>query len=80
MVLRGMVHGTREGRCVGMARRPVLDLSECTDCEGCIEMCPEVFRRNPAGYIEVEDLEEYPQECVEDAIRSCPTDCIAWEE
>ncbi len=63
-----------------MARRPVLDLSECTDCEGCIEMCPEVFKRNPAGYIEVEDREAYPEECVEDAIHSCPRDCITWEE
>jgi ferredoxin len=63
-----------------MMRRPVLDLSECTDCEGCIEMCPEVFRRNPAGYIELEDRDGYPEECVEDAIRCCPAHCITWEE
>ncbi len=63
-----------------MARRPVLDLSECTDCDGCIEVCPEVFKRNPVGYIEVAELDVYPETCVEDAVRTCPADCIAWEE
>lgn len=63
-----------------MNRRPTLDLSECTDCDGCIEVCPGVFRRNPAGYIEVEDLDLYPEECVEEAIRFCPADCIDWED
>ena len=26
------------------------------------------------------DLEEYPEEEVEEAIKNCPCDCIAWEE
>jgi ferredoxin len=63
-----------------MSRQPNLDLSECTDCDGCIEVCPQVFKRNPAGYIEVADLDEYPEACVEEAIRFCPADCIVWEE
>lgn len=59
---------------------PVVDLSECTDCEACLDLCPSVFRRNDTGYIEVVDLEEYPEEEVEEAIKNCPFDCIAWEE
>jgi len=59
---------------------PSIDLSECTDCEVCIELCPTIFRRNDAGYIEVVELSEYPEEEVEEAIMNCPVDCITWEE
>ena len=59
---------------------PVIDLSQCDDCDACIEVCPSVFRRNDAGYIEVVDVAEYPEDEVEEAIKNCPADCIAWEE
>jgi ferredoxin len=59
---------------------PVIDLGGCVDCEACIEMCPGVFRRNDAGFIEVVELQEYPKEEVEEAIKNCPADCIVWEE
>lgn len=61
-------------------RIPVLDLNRCTGCEGCLELCPAVFKQNEAGYIEVAALDSYPEECVQEAINCCPTDCIAWEE
>ena len=57
---------------------PVVELSECILCEICVELCPEVFRRNAAGYIEVVDLDVYPRKAVEEAIKNCPADCIAW--
>jgi ferredoxin len=63
-----------------MAKVPVLDLGRCTDCEGCMEVCPEVFRRNDMGYIEVIDLPAYAEACVQEAIKCCPADCISWEE
>jgi ferredoxin len=59
---------------------PVVDLSECVDCDACVEMCPNVFRRNAAGYIEVIDLSEYSEEEVEEAMKDCPAHCITWEE
>jgi len=61
-------------------KRPVVELSECIHCDVCVEACPTVFRLNQAGYIEVVDLDAYPAEEVEDAIRNCPADCIRWEE
>lgn len=61
-------------------KRPVIDLSLCCRCEVCVVACPEVFTLNDAGFIEVADLAEYPEELVEDAIRNCPEGCIAWEE
>ena len=60
---------------------PVIDLSECRDCDACIEVSPTVFRRNDdTGLIEVTDLPEYPEPLVEEAMAMCPEDCIAWDE
>lgn len=59
---------------------PSVDLSECTICGTCVEVCPEVFRIADAGYVEVIELSVYPQEAVDQAIMYCPEDCIFWEE
>lgn len=42
-------------------------------------MAPSVFVLNDAGYIEVADLDAYPADEVDDAIKYCPEDCISWE-
>jgi ferredoxin len=61
-------------------RRPALDLIRCSDCEACLELCPELFRRNPdTGRIELADLPDYPVEAVDQVIANCPKDCIEWE-
>ncbi len=57
---------------------PEIDLSECILCEVCREESPSVFKLNDAGYIEVSDLEVYPQDEVDDAIENCPSSCISW--
>ena len=57
---------------------PEVELSECILCEVCRESCPEVFRLNDLGFIEVADLDHYPEEEVDDAIRNCPASCIHW--
>ena len=63
-----------------VVKRPVVDIGQCSLCEGCIELCPLVFRLNDAGFIEVAELSDYPEPCVEEAIKYCPEDCISWEE
>lgn len=63
-----------------MKKIPVVDISQCSLCEGCIEICPSVFSYNSLmDFLEVADLEEYPQDEVDEAIRDCPKDCIKWE-
>lgn len=63
-----------------MRRIPVIDLGRCSQCRGCIEVAPEVFRFNDqTGLMEVVDLAAYPRDAVDEAIRICPEDCIAWE-
>jgi ferredoxin len=60
---------------------PVVDIVACTLCMGCVEVCPEVFRLNEdLGHIEANDLDIYPQDLVNEAIKYCPEDAIEWAE
>jgi len=63
-----------------MARTPTVDLSQCNGCQGCLELCPDVFNQNEAGYIEVAPRDVYPEDCIQEAINCCPAQCIGWEE
>jgi ferredoxin len=63
-----------------MQKVPVVELSECIECDCCVEICPEVFKKNESmGYIEVIELGKYPELEVQDVINFCPADCIGWE-
>lgn len=62
-------------------RIPSVDIAACTLCMGCVEVCPDVFRLNEGlGFIEVADLERYPEDLVAEAIKYCPEDAIEWSE
>ena len=61
-------------------KKPDIDIGACTLCMGCVEICPEVFRQNDSGYIEVIDLQKYSEKDIDDAIMFCPEDCISWQE
>lgn len=63
-----------------MKKTPVIDLSECSYCESCISLCPDVFYLNEeTGVMETAEMDEYPEEDVQSAISCCPEDCIRWE-
>ncbi len=65
----------------GDMKRPVIELSECVLCDICVEMCPDVFIKNDAGYIEVtESVFTCSEEDINDVIRNCRGDCIFWDE
>jgi ferredoxin len=61
-------------------RKPDIDIGACTLCMGCVEVCPDVFQYNDAGYIEIVELDRYPENDVDEAIKFCPEDCIYWNE
>ena len=61
-------------------KKPVVELSDCTLCGTCVEACPSVFKINDAGFLEVIELDRYPEDEVNEAIMYCPEDCIYWEE
>ena len=59
---------------------PDIDIGECSLCMGCVEICPQVFRYNDAGYIEIIEQPEYSEKDVDEAIMFCPEDCISWKD
>ena len=61
-------------------RKPDIDIGACTLCMGCVEVCPDVFRYNDAGYIEIVELDRYAENVVDEWIKFCPEDCISWIE
>ena len=63
-----------------MARRPGVELADCSRCGACVDACPEVFAMNEAGFVEVIDRDAYPEDCVAYAVMNCPEDCIHWQE
>jgi len=61
-------------------KKPEIDLTDCVLCEICTDYCPSVFRFNAAGFVEVAELEEYPEADINEVIKNCRGDCISWVE
>ena len=59
---------------------PVVELSDCILCEICIHESPSVFSLNESRFIVVAELDKYPENEVDEAIKYCPSDCIYWED
>ncbi len=63
-----------------MAGEIVIDQDECIGCEACVELCPSVFAfdedEEKASVIDGADVDEA---CVDEAIASCPAECIEKE-
>jgi len=64
-----------------MPRRVYIDEEECIGCGTCEELCDEVFRLNEeTDKAEVIMPEGGPEDLIQEAIDSCPVECIYWEE
>ena len=64
-----------------MGRKVVIDSYECIGCESCVELCSEVFAFNEeAEKAEVILPGGGPEDCIEEAIATCPVECISWED
>ena len=62
-----------------MSKTVVVDQQECISCGLCVEVCPEVFRLNDQDVSEVHNPAGAPEEKIQEAIDSCPVQCIHWE-
>ena len=63
-----------------MAKIPVVDQEECVGCGNCVETCPDVFCLNDDGVAEAHDPNGATEEDIQEAIDSCPVECISWED
>lgn len=58
-----------------------IDQEICIGCESCVELCPDIFEFDPienkAYVIQAEGGDEG---CIDEAIATCPVDCITNEE
>ncbi|HBA89366.1 MAG TPA: ferredoxin [Geobacter sp.] len=61
-----------------MASEVYVDQEICIGCGLCVSIVPEVFRLNDAGVSEVHNQEGAAQAKVQEAIDSCPVNCIHW--
>ncbi len=63
-----------------MAKQVVIDTDECIGCETCVELCPEIFAFDEdAEKAHVIKAEGGDEECIDEAVGSCPAGCISYE-
>jgi len=64
-----------------MAKIVVIDAEECTGCETCVELCPDVFEFDETEEVaKVTKPSGGPEDDINEAIESCPVECISWED
>lgn len=62
-------------------KQVTIDQEECIGCEACVELCPEVFAFDTSqSKAYVTTPEGGDQKCIDEAVASCPVNCIANEE
>ncbi len=61
-------------------RDSYVDKDECTGCELCTQTVPNVFRMDSNNLAEVFDPQGAGAELIQEAMDSCPVECIHWKE
>jgi ferredoxin len=64
-----------------MAKIVYVDQDECIACETCVELVPAVFAMDPgSGKSTVIDPQGASEAEIQEAVDSCPVECIHWRE
>jgi len=61
----------------------LIEVDLCTGCGLCEETCPDIFKLNEdddVAEITKTDYDENDEECLEEAIETCPTEAILTEQ
>jgi len=63
-----------------MSKKVYIETEECIGCQSCVGLCPEVFRfdeETERAFVKMP--EGGSEECIDEAIGTCPAECIHWE-
>lgn len=64
-----------------MPRVLYIEQSECYGCGNCEAICPGVFQMNATGkFAQVLNPDGGNEDCILEAMASCPAQCIRWAE
>jgi ferredoxin len=64
-----------------MEKKVVIETDECIGCESCAELCPEIFEfdeEEEKAHVKLPEGSD--EDCIEEAISTCPVECIHWED
>ena len=61
-----------------MSAEVYVDQEICIGCGLCVSIVPEVFQLNDAGVSEVKQQAGASEAKIQEAIDSCPVNCIHW--
>lgn len=64
-----------------MSSIPVIETEDCVGCGSCVEICPQVFVLNESlEKAQVINFSGCTEEEINEAIETCPVNCIRWED
>ena len=64
-----------------MPQELILDWDCCSGCGSCVELCPEIFELNEdVGKAYVVLPRGGDEQCIAEAIATCPLQCIYWTD
>ncbi|MDD5318145.1 MAG: ferredoxin [Candidatus ainarchaeum sp.] len=63
-----------------MAKVPYVDRDACIGCGTCVAICPAVFQLKDDGKSDVVDAKGGSEAEIQQAIDSCPAQCIHWKK
>ena len=61
-------------------KKPKVDEEKCIGCGTCVALCPKTFKLNDEAKAEVINPTGDPEDEIQSAIDSCPTQAIVWEK
>ncbi len=59
---------------------PYVDKDECIGCESCVQICPDVFHMDDDAKAGADQDADESVECIQDAMDTCPVECIHWRD
>ncbi len=63
-----------------MVKEPTVDRNVCIGCGTCVALCPAVFQLGDDGKSKVVNGKAVGEDEIQQAIDSCPVQCISWKK